>query len=231
MTLHTRIAVLDPVPLEELFAWVNSTLIHTRPDTAQYNREEEMFDLDHFVATGGQDGGERRYVPDNSGNWTMGNEMDQGYDAAFWIDYRLDGALHPEPLYYDADYEHTTEAVYWAPEDGADLVLHPASPAMVAELNFDTTYGYREGELGCGELHACYILAIGEWLSARGASMSWYNEFTGEWHPGTENLGGLVNSSFDARAWFHTMVVPAITKEYPGIEGPGLAVPADVVSS
>jgi len=54
---------------------------------------------------------------------------------------------------------------------------------MAVEVNFDTAYGYKAAnDAGCGDLHAAFIVRIGEWLDARGVDWSWYNEFTGDWH-------------------------------------------------
>jgi hypothetical protein len=189
MTLHTRMAVLEPVPVKELFDWINAELLGA-PDAKYKHEELTDFDSELFKATqtGEKDErgvliGERRWIP--NGKWEYSNDPGQGLGAWMWVKYRPDGPLHPKPLYYDSDYDETDEPVYWASdeEDEQEPTLHLSEPAMALEINFDTAYGYGRGEgYGCGDLHAAMIVRIGEWLDARGVGWLWYNEFYGTWH-------------------------------------------------
>jgi len=173
MTLHTRIAVLAPVPVRELFEFVNTELLRAI-DPVTVNQENTDFDSDHFAATG-----ERRRIP--NGTRELGNKVGQGFDAWFWIDYRPDGPLHPKPLYLDENCDETDEPVEWA-EDGEPSQLHLSEPAMALEINFDTGYAFDRDGAGCGDLHAYYITRLADWFAERGVDWSWYDEFAGEWH-------------------------------------------------
>lgn len=166
MTLHTRIAVLAPIPVRELFEFVNRELLHTA-DTIVEDEENTSFDIDHFKATG-----ERRWLP--NGTWNLGNKGGQGFDAWFWIEYRPDGPLRSEDVYEE--------------DDGPRYVI---DPAMALEINFDTGYAFKDSATGagCGDLHAWYITRLAEWFAERHVEWSWYNEFTGEWHG--EDLSAL----------------------------------------
>src|SRR5690242_14095966 len=59
------------------------------------------------------------------------------------------------------------------------------------EVSFDTAYGYRGPEGGCGDLHARLVRELGAWLDGRRVRWSWLNEWTGEVHEGYEGLSEL----------------------------------------
>ena len=173
MTLHTRIAVLQPVPVRELFDWVNANLLGVSQEPEV--KEETRFDLEHFKATSShwpdKRDGEQRDVPTNSGKWSISNAPGIGAPAWFWIDYTIEGSLYPEAIYYDENSDETTE-----------VTEELSQPACALTVHFDTQYSYQVEGAGCGDLHAWLIVEIANWLAGRGVGYSWYDEFTGDWH-------------------------------------------------
>lgn len=132
----------------------------------------------------------------------MGNELGQGLDAILDVTYCPDG-----PVCVDAD----THAD-WCGEDCTGK-FH--EPVHCVGVDFDTSYGYKVGNEGCGHLHARYIATIGAWLDAKGIHWAWRNEFTGEVHDGDDRyayarLPDLAGGGADATAWFTNTVMPAI---------------------
>lgn len=123
----------------------------------------------------------------------------QGFDAWIILHHREGEVLHYD--HYEED-EETGEFREW-------LGDHPRGARV--EISLDTTYGYRDGQgRGCGDLHADYVRALGQWCEERGWSYSWQNEFTGEWHDdwrvAAKELGA---SGRDMESWFYGSVVPA----------------------
>lgn len=222
MTLHTRMAILAPVPLDELHRFVNTECLGIDHDSAELVHEANtpIFDREHFEATRTGEKDERgieiaewRWLPD--GTWDMGNRIGQGFPAWFWMTYRPDGPLRAAQTYYadgDGDHEVTDAALVTHEycEPGC-TDAHEANPPMAVELNFDTAYGYTSPQgFGCSVLHALYIVRIGRWLAARRVSWRWYNEFTGEWHDGFDGLAAFVGDGQRAASWYHEQVEPLI---------------------
>lgn len=184
MTLHTRMAAMQPFPVRELLDYVNAELLRAK-DPEIKDEDNTKFDLAHFEATKtgeknekGIEIGERRWIPD--GTRQLGNRLGQGFGAWFWMDYRPDGMLRDKPVYYDENEDETEEPVVWK----SDGQVHPSTwhIPMCVEINFDTTYGYKVAGAGCADLHAYMIIKIGEWLDARQIDWYWFDEFRGEWH-------------------------------------------------
>lgn len=129
------------------------------------------------------------------------NEGGQGLPAWLMVRYDVAGPLRTDG---DACSEDCDEA-----DD-----YHHHLPAHLIEVSFDTAYGYRDEQgRGCGDLHACYVAALGGWLDGRGIAWSWHNEFTGDIHGGPdryERLADLTGESKRATEWFRSLVLPAI---------------------
>lgn len=103
-----------------------------------------------------------------SRNPRYGNILGQGLPALLWLHYGPDGPL------LDDDEDD--------PEERQGFIA----------VHFDTAYGYARfspNGAGCEDLHAWLIRELGRWLDERGLTWQWQNEFTGEWHRGSEGLG------------------------------------------
>lgn len=104
------------------------------------------------------------------GSWILGNEGGQGLPAWLLIYFHPDGP-------FDGDEE--------PPEDPEERVWWECIPRpCFAELSIDTSYGYRDGDATCQDLHAYFITEMGKWLDEQGLDWWWENEFTGEWFHG-----------------------------------------------
>lgn len=123
----------------------------------------------------------------------------QGLPAWLFVHYGTDGPL----TYYDR------EEVEEYGRDDPDFTVPPCNEHCI-RINWDTGYSYRgpSGE-GCGDLHARYIATVGRWLDEQGKTWWWHNEFTGEWHKGTDGLDALGNAGAEAKAWMVGTVLPA----------------------
>jgi hypothetical protein len=141
MTLTTRLAIVEPTPVREVFDECRRLL-----------------------------GGERARYRHEEGSYC--NEMSQGLPAWLDITYGVDAPLTPDWEYAgDPD-----ERRYWPPVDEWSIVV-----------SLDTAYAYRGPHGGgCGDLHAWLIREVGRWLSERGLSWYWYDEFNAEWHPSSD---------------------------------------------
>lgn len=57
------------------------------------------------------------------------------------------------------------------------------------EVRLDTAYGYRGPHGGgCSALHAWIVRELGRWLTERGLTWYWWNEYDGTWHQGPADL-------------------------------------------
>lgn len=94
-----------------------------------------------------------------------------GIGLAAWltVQYRPEG---PKVVVPDDEDE-----VRWALE-------HPFTNGFGSvQVSWDTSYGYRSDEgLDCSQLHAAYIVGLGNWCDPRELPWQWQNEYTGEWH-------------------------------------------------
>lgn len=204
MTLDTRIYVLDRVDVRELFREGQRLLgladeRQRGPDQQRWSDEQDKTWREgvSFVEPGNP--------------WTISNDVGQGLPGWLMIHYRRDGerrrtaeeaAVHECCNHPDSDY-------YDAGEPQCSSVEH--NPVCYAEVSIDTAYGYRgPNGYGCGDLHAAFITALGEWLDARGIRWKWRNEFTFEVHEGYDRLIDLTSGGSEAANWFRTSVLPAI---------------------
>jgi hypothetical protein len=133
--------------------------------------------------------------PSVSGDCSFRNRPGQGFSA--WLDVT----------------HRNGEEIVYLPEDTTgwdqdDIDYHSEYPTGVrAMASFDTAYGYRgpNGE-GCSMLHAAFIAALIErYASPRGLSVVWQNEFTGEWHEGTDGLNEFAGQDFIASNALNTV--------------------------
>ena len=116
------------------------------------------------------------------------NKSGQGLPALLSVAYGVDAPLVPDPEYPD------------------ERDAYPPVDAWSIEVCLETAYAYRAPNgAGCSDLHAWLIQQIGRWLTDRGLTWCWRNEFTGEWHPSsvaTTELGnperGRLSEDFSA---------------------------------
>jgi hypothetical protein len=166
MTLHTRVAVVQPVPVRELFDFINVNLLGATEEQQKRARDE---------------------VPSyalKDGSRTLGNPPGVGLNAWLWLSYRPDGMLHEKALTHaDADPDYYADASNWDSEEVWQEARNQLyCPATAIEVNFDTGYGYRaDNGAGCGDLHAWLVREITRWLDDRGVDSWWYDEFSDEW--------------------------------------------------
>ncbi|WP_405490381.1 hypothetical protein [Nocardia sp. NBC_00511] len=130
-----------------------------------------------------------------NGSTSLGTCIGQGLPGIVDCDFRSGAALHP-----------TDERL-----EDSDGVW---TPACWVELGWDTAYGYTgPNGASCSDLHARAIVIVHRALAARGIGMSWFNEYTCEWHSGIDDLAGLSAAGLEADLWFRNTVMPAIAIE------------------
>lgn len=134
------------------------------------------------------------------------NRLGQGFPAILEVLYGMfDGPLSP------AEWERCTCIDDDCDPELGEKCYSCKKPQAFLEISWDTGYGYKnELGMGCGGLHAVFIMLVAKWCDERGLTYSWYNEFQGEWYPGTENLQSLTSGEVDAVAWFNNVAMPAI---------------------
>lgn len=187
MTLNTAIYIHQPIDPRPLFAYINAELLNTGPDNLTEDVDmSAQFDW---------------YAP---GSWQLGNVWGQGYAAALKVNYRRDGEL-----LHDGSCDEDCAEVYAHRLPCQEEEHHPAHYVRV---NLDTSYGYSDehGD-GAGRLHARLVAHIGSWLTTRGVTWSWRNEFTGDIYRGTDGLDTLMGDGEDARAWL-TSILPLLAQ-------------------
>lgn len=195
MTLDTRIYVHDPVDVYELFREGQRLLHITDLDPKRDLRTPDRMVWKDDAETVFRDG---KWVEDTDGERSIGNQFGQGLPAILRINYREGGPLKPNADDCDRYCD-----------DPCDRES-PHKPAMWCEISLDTTYGYETAIGGCGDLHAVLIAAFGHWLTQRGVTFSWMNEFTGDVYQGTDGLDTLSENGEKAAAWFRDVAQPAI---------------------
>jgi hypothetical protein len=122
--------------------------------------------------------------------WTIANNPGQNLCARLMVHYRPGAPLRTE-----------------AQASAHDM---DCEGACYAEVSFDTAYGYRGPDGGCGDLHVRLVTQLGQWLDGRGIRWQWRNEFTGEVFWGYEGLDQLGSGGAQAERWFTGAVAPAI---------------------
>jgi hypothetical protein len=180
MTMHTRIRILDPVDVHELFR-LGQRLLAERDEKHRLVADQVWHD--------------RQYGDD--GQWIIGNDLGQGLPRIWDIHYRPGGHLRAEDDGHDK----------WC-EDDCQGSYH--DKACYAEGGIDTAYSYQDAHGGVGNLHAWFIAQLGNWLDAQSARWSWYDESGGEWYDSAADLVELCRNGAAAQDWFRSMVVPAM---------------------
>lgn len=204
MTLDTRIVIGKPTPVRPLFDFCRE-LLGAPADTP--------------VHEGVCDG-------NRLGQKEIRNPGGIGLPAWLWIYYGADGPMRHVcdkwcdrkvgPAEWDDEGEHVVTAEDVA-SHAADIAGDPTENGWSAiEVSFDTAYGYTgpNGE-SCSDLHARLVRAVGAWCDRKGLPWKWQNEFTGEWHHGTDGLAefGDAFRSTGAESWFREKALPAILSE------------------
>lgn len=187
MTLDTRFAITSPVlKPRDVFDYCNTLLAAV----AGWPVERITYDAyDISVNKWHTDAG-----------WY--NTLGQGLPALMDVKYGADGPLKRD-CYCDED---RTDDV--APDWKC---AYCRAPEAFVEVSFDTAYSYKTPSgLGCGDLHAALVDALGAWCDSRGLTWHWQNEFTGEWHEGRDGLSELGQGGAAATEWFTASVLPVI---------------------
>lgn len=208
MTLDTKVFVLDEIDPMTVFRQCQKLIAayddQARPAGAQQWEHSQK-------KSRAEDGGEFAARPGNS--WDLMNEPGQNLPAWLWL-YHGDGG---EPLVSAEDAAAHDE---WCniPANGDNF--YPGDPECDGsghsrmcwlKVSFDTAYGYRSASgLGCGELHAALVMALGSWLDAQGVRWQWMKESTGEVFDGAANLTDLCRDGAAAAEWLSSTVLPAI---------------------
>jgi hypothetical protein len=140
------------------------------------------------------------YSEKPDGERVMSNDCGQGLPA--WLLMRY----IPGAMVRASHAEHDPDIC----DEDCDGKWH--KPAHWIDIDFDTAYGYRDANGGCGTLHARILFELGGWLDERGIQWAWQNEFTGEIHVGDkyEHLRELVDGGQAAVRWFKGTVEPVI---------------------
>lgn len=187
MTLDTRFAITSPVlNPREVFDYCN--VLIARASGWDVSRiEHQPFDR-------------TKNQWQTEAGWY--NTLGQGLCALMDVKYGPDGPMKRD-CYCEEDREFA---------DGPGWKCSGCrAPVAFVDASFDTSYGYTApGGLGCGDLHAALVDALGEWCDERGLTWHWYNEFTGEWHAGRDGLDELGHGGKAATDWFTGSALPAI---------------------
>lgn len=108
---------------------------------------------------------------------TYRNYAGQGLPALLIVRYGMEAPIRPE-----------------TDDDDPEYRSGPPVDAWSIEVDFDTAYGYRaENGAGCSDLHAWLVVELGRWLSNRGLTWYWLNEYDGSWHLGVSEIAILGN--------------------------------------
>lgn len=199
MTLSTDFYVLDEIDPHEVFRFCQRML-------AKYDDQERLPDQQAWSDAAQQViVGDRRWEDDPDGRWSVSNHIGQGLPAILDIEYRKGGPL--------TTVEQSQQCTDNCDVDAEDEPYHYHPHPCWLHIDWDTAYSARSGGLNCGQLHAAFIVELGNHLDGRGIRWEWRNEYTGDVHGGEERysaLAGLLSGTDDAQAWFWNTVVPAL---------------------
>jgi len=175
MTLSTVIVVEKPIDPKELFFWVNKNLLRT--STPVFTEKKD----------------------------SICNSPGQGLDALFLLYHNNGERLEGRGYFDESDFDpedYFSEEDRISDRDRAEESQRLHNDGYVY-LDFDTAYGYSGPDgLGCNELHAFFIISLVKHLAETGNSLHWKDEYSGEWHSGTEGLKEFVDSNEGVYDWF-----------------------------
>jgi hypothetical protein len=187
MTLSTYIGVVEPVDPAELHAWANEHLLGVKNPAMSTDATE------------------------------IANEPGQGF-YAWLITHHNNGEpivwfdptpKDETPSYYDSREEYLQELK----EEEAEY--YTGHPTLSSYMDFDTAYSFREGAMGCTELHVMYLIKFAkEFAEPRGLTVWWRNEYDGTWHEGLDEdaIKTVLKHGGNASRWFQNVALPAITR-------------------
>lgn len=150
------------------------------------------------------------------------NEIDSAlieYAHAGEGSHRVDTMVGNDGSYTSAKRDWTNHTAQWGTVIGQGLpgIVWVEDEDDHYMLSYDTGYGYREGGLGCTELHVSALVHLTHLLPKGTSVVEWENEYTGEWN---KTVGGAIgpgvpeflNGGDDAMEWF-ARIIPAIMSE------------------
>ena len=134
----------------------------------------------------------------------LSNVLGQGFPAIVDTRARIDGQpIEPEG--------HETGE--WACEADCDYWRHVA-PAYHVGVDLDTAYAGTSHiagrDMDCNSLHAYVIVELVKWLSERGLTLHWVNEYSGQVNYMLDGLAEFIGDGDQAQGWFHNLAMPAI---------------------
>ncbi|SLF56573.1 hypothetical protein [Mycobacteroides abscessus] len=187
MTLSTKVAIKLPegytVTPNEMIEVAVTKLLTAAGDSRSI--AEVVFDPPHVM--------------------TLSTTSGQGLPAWTFVHYDPEGPyLTADRTLRDKYPEHYSDG-----ESGADELDTPACTYL---LDFDTAYGYNVNGHSCNTLHARTIALLQEWVTERGGTLRWRNEYASSWHDFEDREGWLqfLDCGDQAMAWFQNIVKPAI---------------------
>lgn len=202
MTLHTKVAIQHTGPAPARLTGREGFDLALRAILRAAERDEsEVADVKLYDPKPGTswDATAKSFLPD--GTTDLMSVLGQGLPGIIDATYNDDGS----PLYLEDAYSDEEE----------DEDPYFKSPAALMLVGWDTAYGYDQNGIGCTELHARALVHLLGMVQAKGFTLSWKNEYTGEWHAGVryQDIAEFVGNGGDAMNWFLGVVKPAVTAE------------------
>lgn len=196
MTLSTHVYALDEVDHREVFRFCQALV-------AKYDDRSRPPHQQRWSAKARETYRDGTWAIRPDSPWCVSNEPLQDLPAWLLLHYRPDAPLRTLEQGAACDEDCGTDC---------DRSYHPR--ACWLDVDFDTSYGYSNNGMGCGDLHAMIVVELGQWLDSLGIRWERRNEFTGDVHGGEDRyrrLIDLTSGGFEASAWFQSTVLPAIS--------------------
>lgn len=133
------------------------------------------------------------------------NRIGQGFPAIVDVTAAADGGFVTP--------EHEDYCAEEAEESGEPCGYHRHTEPHHVHVDLDTAYSYSDDRgWDCSRLHAYVILSLAGWLSDKGCTVRWTNEYAGTVHDATdrEAFERFIGSGDAAAEWFVGSVLPAI---------------------